>query len=66
MLALSRNIKEPTREISGLQLTTPQLAIMNHIWNYISAVSEQADRGVLLEPSLDAVCKNLFQLLVIF
>ncbi|KAF9695526.1 hypothetical protein EKO04_006297 [Ascochyta lentis] len=66
ILALSRNIKEPTKEISGLQLTTAQLAMMNHIWDHLSVVSQQADCGVLLEPSLDGVHENLFQLLVMF
>ena len=40
--------------------------MMNHIWNHLSAVSEQEDRGVLLQPSLDSVYENLFQLLVMF
>ncbi|EFQ90142.1 hypothetical protein PTT_13339 [Pyrenophora teres f. teres 0-1] len=66
ILALSRNIKEPTNEISGLQLTTAQLAMMNHIWNHLSVVSQQAACGVLLEPLLDGVYENLFQLLVMF
>jgi hypothetical protein len=60
ILALSRNIKESTNEISGLQLTTAQLAMMNHIWDHLSVVSQQADRGVLIEPSLDGVHENLF------
>lgn len=66
MLALSRSIKEPTSEISGLQLTTAQLSMMNHIWSRLSIVSQQADCGVLLQPSLDVVHENLFQLLVMF
>ncbi|EMD86838.1 hypothetical protein COCHEDRAFT_1218347 [Bipolaris maydis C5] len=66
ILALSRSIKEPTSEISGLQLTTAQLAMMNHIWSRFSNVSQQADCGVLLQPSLDGVHENLFQLLVMF
>lgn len=66
ILALSRNIKESTNEISGMQLTTAQLAMMNYIWDYLSVVSQQADRGVLLQPSLDGVHENLFQLLVMF
>jgi hypothetical protein len=39
---------------------------MNHIWDHLSVVSQQADRGVLLQPSLDGVHGNLFQLLVMF
>jgi hypothetical protein len=31
VLALSHNIKEPTNDLSGLQLTSAQLAMMNHI-----------------------------------
>jgi hypothetical protein len=34
--------------------------MMNHIWDYFSIVSQQADRGVLLQPSLDSVHENLF------
>ena len=66
VLALSRNIKEPTSEISGLHLTTAQLAMMNHIWDHLSVISRQADHGVLFQPSLDSVHENLFQLLVMF
>jgi hypothetical protein len=49
ILALSRNIREPTSEISGLQLTTAQMAMMNHIWDHLSVVVQQADRGVSLQ-----------------
>ncbi|OAL42613.1 hypothetical protein IQ07DRAFT_525792 [Pyrenochaeta sp. DS3sAY3a] len=66
MLALSRDIKEPTSDISGLKLSTAQLAMMNHIWEHLSVVSQQEDCGVLLRPSLDGVHENLFQLLVMF
>jgi hypothetical protein len=66
ILALSRHIKEPVGEISGLQLNTAQLAMMNHIWGYLSVVIEQEDCGVLLESSLDGVQESLFQLLVMF
>ena len=66
VLALSRNIKEPTNDISGLQLTTAQLAMMNHIWDHVTAVSQQADLGILLQSSLAALNENLFQLLVMF
>jgi hypothetical protein len=65
-LALSRNIKEPTSEISGLELSTAQLAMMNHIWGYLSVITEQDDCGVSLKSSLDGVQENLFQLLVMF
>jgi hypothetical protein len=40
--------------------------MMNHIWDHLSIVSQQVDRGVLLQPSLDSVHENLFQLLVMF
>ncbi|KAH6612382.1 hypothetical protein C7974DRAFT_444959 [Boeremia exigua] len=66
VLALSRNIKEPTNDISGLQLTTAQLAMMNHIWDHVTAVSQQADLRILLQSSLAALNENLFQLLVMF
>jgi hypothetical protein len=66
VLVLSRTIKEHTADISGLHLTPAQLAMMNHIWDHLSVVSQQADRGVLLQPSLDGVHENLFQLLVMF
>ncbi|KAF1347193.1 hypothetical protein EJ07DRAFT_169869 [Lizonia empirigonia] len=66
VLALSRNIKEPTNNISRLQLTTAQLAMMNHIWDHVTAVSQQADLGILLPSSLAALNENLFQLLVMF
>lgn len=66
VLALSRTIEEHTNDISGLQLTPAQLAMMNLIWDHLSVVSQQADRGVLLQPSLDGVHENLFQLLVMF
>jgi hypothetical protein len=66
VLALSRNIKEPTCEISGLHLTTAQLAMMNYIWDHLSVVSQQADCGVLLQQALDSVHEDLFQLLVMF
>ncbi|KAF2626977.1 hypothetical protein BU25DRAFT_342016 [Macroventuria anomochaeta] len=66
VLVLSRTIKEHTNDISGLQLTPAQIAMMNHIWDHLSIVSQQADRGVLLQPSLDGVHENLFQLLVMF
>jgi hypothetical protein len=66
VLVLSRTIKEHTNDISGLQLTPAQLAMMNHIWDHLSIVSQQADRGILLQPSLDSVHENLFQLLVMF
>lgn len=60
VLALSRNIKEPTNDISGLQLTTAQLAMMNHIWDHVTAVSQQADLGILLPSSLAALSENVF------
>jgi hypothetical protein len=60
ILALLQNIKEPTSDISGLQLTTAQLAMMNHIWGHLSTVTQQADFCVLLRMSLDGVHENLF------
>lgn len=66
VLALSRDLKESTKDISGLQLTTAQLAMMNHIWDHVTVVSQQADFGILLQSSLAGVHENLFQLLVMF
>lgn len=34
--------------------------MMNRIWDHLLIVSQQADRGVLLQPSLDSVYKSLF------
>jgi hypothetical protein len=40
--------------------------MMNHIWDHVTAVSQQADLGILLPSSLAALNENLFQLLVMF
>lgn len=42
------------------------MAMMNYIWDHLSIAGQQADSGILLEPSLDSVHENLFQLLVMF
>jgi hypothetical protein len=39
ILALSRNIKEPTSDISGLQRSTAQLSMMNYIWDHLSVIT---------------------------
>lgn len=64
--ALSRNLKEPTSEITGLQLTTAQAATMDYIWDRMTALVKTADAGVVLQTAPDAVYENLFQLLVMF
>jgi len=40
--------------------------MMDHVWHSMSVVVKQLDTGAVHELSLDAICENLFQLLVMF
>lgn len=60
-LVLSPTINEHTNNILGLQLTSSQLAMMEHIQDHSSIIRQQADPGFMLQPSPDNNFANLFQ-----
>ncbi|PVH90623.1 hypothetical protein DM02DRAFT_483906, partial [Periconia macrospinosa] len=57
--AVSQNIKEPVKEITGTSM-------MAYIWNSIAVLVEDMDGGKAPQDSLEPVYENLFQLLVMF
>lgn len=63
---MSRNVKEPTSEITGLQLTDAQAAMIDYIWDNMAAQVKEADGGRVVQSSLDMFYESLFQLLVMF
>ena len=64
--ALSRNMRETMKEITGLQLTTAQTAMMSYIWDSTATLVKDTDGGKVPQNTPDPIYENLFQLLVMF
>lgn len=57
---MSQNVKELTSNITRLQLTDVQAAIIDYIWDNIAAQVKEADDRRVVQSSLDMLYKSLF------
>ncbi|KAJ9634203.1 hypothetical protein H2199_009087 [Coniosporium tulheliwenetii] len=63
---LARNLREKTYDISGLQLSSQQVAMMDYIWAGLSDLVREADSTSVSQDIPPVLLENLFQLLVMF
>ena len=63
---LARNLRERTHDISGLQLSNPQVAMMDDIWAGLADLVKKTDDTSVAQGVPAVLLESLFQLFVMF